>query len=550
MCNERLPISKSAILRAQEKESSKGKELFGRSFKSVHLPDNLLRRQSSSELTEYWTGAQRTKDSILPEYHKAFDSIIVSEEIMGTSITGKILQELEVILDTKPLKYSWSQDLCAAIRKGWPHLKNDTQVKDQLTDITEIDRGHRVHEGCTRLYNDISVRQKRALHAAIREHTESETSSPDDLRMILSFCVYGAHRCSAAKAHAFSTVIERVPLNTQSTEGVASTKQSKEENILAIARSHVRDAIARFVETVKSRALSTTFLEPSKLYYESRGDETGVGDVDVHSANYYCAVLSATLGIRFPRIIHFSDSQTNGLVSFLDRGKNASVANLWDPENFGKSYQSSIRKHGRIRDTHVVRFRSFVVDRMYHPKDLANALVDVSKEAQTFRKGLKPYLEQFASYFSEDFLLERLIGHVIRDDALKKNLEVIWRSCGGDDGETDGVQYWLYDDEYKLRKDRATQLLRCVGGVLKGPQIDRLSRATKESTEKDRPASKDDAAARMKSDDTRREEIESDLQRARASRDAAAIRRLMKERDKISSRKKMNTKSTSASSMR
>ena len=56
MCNERLPISKSAILRAQEKESSKGRELFGDSFKSVHLPDDLIRRQSSSELTEYWTG--------------------------------------------------------------------------------------------------------------------------------------------------------------------------------------------------------------------------------------------------------------------------------------------------------------------------------------------------------------------------------------------------------------------------------------------------------------------------------------------------------------
>ena len=428
-----------------------------------------------------------------------------------------------------------------------------------------------------KFYNAIKPWQKPLVVKALSILTDRESSS--SLKMILALMVRAGKRCSSTKVFAFSTLLERGSHFLSSDE---TSKRTSDEDLVEDARVSLRRTLMEFIDTIKSRAFSTVFLEPAKFYL--KGDH----DVEIHGANFYGCVLTSyvhfhffsnydndvhththtthrTLGIRCPRLIHASDWCRGGLVSYLDNGVDPVIRNtLWKDENLGKSYM--ILKSAPTK--HVTRGK-FIFNKGT-PKEIANRAIEVAASRSHQRRQISKYLEQFAHYFSKAFLLEKLIVHLLRDDASLSHLCVIFRDLlcqiGVKNEDTlkkkaRAIKEFLYNSEtYKLDEQRAFLVLRAVGKVVRMPDLIKLTsaddRACVESFLKEefleegevysnKNESKESSSnnKKNKSEATwilvdspknvkkrQLEEIARELQHAMASHDRALIRDLMRKR--------------------
>ena len=118
--------------------------------------------------------------------------------------------------------------------------------------------------------------------------------------------------------------------------------------------------------------------------------------------------------------------------------------------------------------------------------DVANAAVSPSPEHAAARRALAPYLEQFASFFAEDFILERLAVFAVGDEGDVGALNAVFLAMQvaglvddmdeADDDEStadDGdVRTWLWDlMTGAFSKARARLLFEHLGVVTSQDQL-------------------------------------------------------------------------------
>ena len=109
-----------------------------------------------------------------------------------------------------------------------------------------------------------------------------------------------------------------VDMGKNSTAPIVDEKDDDDDDDVEKARILLQRELMKYLDTVKSRAFQSVFLEPAKFHIG--GDH----DVEIHGANYYGAVLCSTLGVRCPRLIHASDWCRGGLVTFRQRCRSQS----------------------------------------------------------------------------------------------------------------------------------------------------------------------------------------------------------------------------------
>jgi hypothetical protein len=80
---------------------------------------------------------------------------------------------------------------------------------------------------------------------------------------------------------------------------------------------------------------------------------------------------------------------------------------------------------------------------------------------------MKPYLDAFAKYFSQQFVVERLCNRFLANDELKPSIQAIFRGIASSQEVEDAEEnapYWLWDPiSGKFHNDRGLLLLRAAG---------------------------------------------------------------------------------------
>jgi hypothetical protein len=317
-----------------------------------------------------------------------------------------------------------------------------------------------------------------------------QTEDPDGLKLVLGLMLDGSGWCHARKTFVFNTIVARVRLPSAAAEQISP--RAGEVPGLQVARQALMEIVTEFIEDTKDLAVKSTFLEPTKMHFREKDEPVRENQVDVHGSNTYLAVLSATLGVQLNRRPYLSDYSI-GCVDFLAGGAAEPLA--WDESHFGRDWEG-VRELKReesrpqrapglfdriefMADTCLLQNHTGFVFRGSTARDVANAAVDPSG-LRWRREHLARYLLKFASWFSEDFILPRMISRISSDagrlealQVFKDDLVTLEPAWAGDEGEED-VRFWLWDMSELpavFQKDRAARLMRHVG-VLRSSESD------------------------------------------------------------------------------
>jgi len=276
-------------------------------------------------------------------------------------------------------------------------------------------------------------------------------------------------------------------------------------------RSAVWEVVAQLVDDTKDQAFKTTFLEPTKMCFRKHEEFAREDQVEVHGANAYLAVLASTIGVQLNRRPHLSDFVV-GCVDFLQcEGEPAA----WKTEHFGVDWESRKELREAAKTSRelepdgtptqvgfmeflgligsIFGFSGFVFSGAT-VQEVANAAVDPEGDKE-LRLHMAKYLEAFTYWFSEDFLVPRMITRLTGDGGCLEALQGLMDDLvvqepalrSTKEGEDD-VRFWLWDISCLpacLRTDRALRLLRHAE-VLK-PALDFFPESRPLATSTDKP---------------------------------------------------------------
>ena len=137
----------------------------------------------------------------------------------------------------------------------------------------------------------------------------------------------------------------------------------------------------------------------------------------------YSAILLSTLGVRLPRLPFMLDTPISA-VSFLDGLDSRQVEALWSSENIGKPYLSVPECQCPNVQHCVANHHSNFLFHGRQPWQIANNAVDSDGKAER-RERLRPYVEQFARYFSRECIVMPLTQHLLAADETRSALQAV-----------------------------------------------------------------------------------------------------------------------------
>merc|ERR1712137_83339 len=311
-----------------------------------------------------------------------------------------------------------------------------------------------------------------------------ETENADGLQVVLGMMRSSVNWCHARKAYMFSNILNRVKVPSVAYTAAASSWHAGTPSVVDTSRWAVLEVVTELIEEMKDQALKTTFLEPTKMHFRNNDLVTQESVVDTHGANTYIAVLAATLGVQLNRRPHLRD-KAQGVFDFL---KEMPTPSIWAEEYFGKDWNSSqaLRAQMGARGEeegshHFVELAGFYLETVFRdhnfvfdgatPLDIANCAIDPSSHPDK-RKHMAKYLEMFAYWFSESFMVPRMISRLTGESGRVEALQILMNdllACEpalvGCSGEED-VRFWLWDMgelPAVFRTARAKRLLQHAG---------------------------------------------------------------------------------------
>jgi len=451
--------------------------------KGLYVPGPRLQRYKSEALLGKWLHKERGIRAALPEYEGAAQRICISPELMSSS---RLWQHLKFLKQQKAVVAPYEEVVISIIHKAY-RTRFRWAARYKSTSIPGLGSGNLL-QGALH-YHQALQWERPYLVQALNLLLESE--DPDGLQLILGLMLSGSGWCHARKTFVFNTIVSRVRFPSAVSEEVS---RAGEPSGLQIARQALMEVVTEFIEDTKDHALKTTFLEPTKMHFRAKDEPVRENQVDVHGSNTYLAVLSATLGVQLNRRPYLSDYSI-GCVDFLADGASPPLA--WSESHFGRDWEGVRELRGeeglfgeqgpkplrtpgildRIEfniDTCFLQNHTGFVFRGATAREVANNAIDPAGSKDK-RLRLARYLDKFASWFSEDFILPRMISRITGDagrlealQAFKDDLVSLEPDLAGDEGEED-VRFWLWDMSELpavFRTDRAARLMR-HGGVLR-----------------------------------------------------------------------------------
>lgn len=404
----------------------------------------------------------------LPEYQRAVDQICVAAELMMSSRLGRQLHYLGKRMHEHGSVVNMENVVLNIVQKAFGLGGTDDQIRRFCCEIPGLARGN-MFGGAMLLYNSLHW-EKTFLAEALAFLYEAE--EPSGLQIILGLMRRAGDECHARKVYVFNTIVGRVVVPDDG-DGVATLLPPMGSSAdVNNARRAVLEVVADLVEDTKDSALKTIFLEPTKMFFRAVNQQVMEGDVDVHGVNTYIAVISATTGIQFSRRPHLGDVAA-AVADFLSAGMERPLSILWAEEHFGRDWESigALRAHRPIASptpwcSRFVFFESLAWQ-------VANAALNPDAP-ELARRRIARYLEGFTYYFSEEFMVPRMISRLIGEESRLEPLTLLrdalvqkephWAPAE----DEEDVRFWLWDMEEfpaKLHMDRAVRLLQFAGAL-------------------------------------------------------------------------------------
>ena len=404
LLREHGDLDAAALFLASQPDVPTEAGLVGAAAESLQLPDMPVRMESA-EMAEWW--CRDVPPQCVPaEYRAARAKIAVSPELMSTSTNAHALKAIDRELREKPLRESFDRTALDAVRAAW-QLDSDKKARSHYATVPGAAEGC-MYEGAMRFVDDLRPWDRRCLHAALRGLVQQHVDAADrfPLQLMLGLMRRGANECSARRRWVLGQVVGAY---------ISALRAADSDSAEQDERSRLHAALWHEIDEIKDQALQTVFIWPTVQYFDAVGDTTMSGDVDVHGANTYLCVLMACLGVRLNRAPLMHD-EAKGIAEFAEaKGDLTDVwlPHLWQMSSLGRKPPYRLRSAVRGR---VARNQFYF--RGHCAYEIADLCVDSSSSAAKSRQRLAVYLEQFASYFGQDFVTQRLINFVLQDDQL------------------------------------------------------------------------------------------------------------------------------------
>ena len=414
-------------------------------------PSVLVQISPSSEYMNEWAMMPSR-----PEFINARAMICISPDLMARGRLDAKIAGLNAVLARCPLQEAFgtaaSQFICRAFG-----LCSAEEAIHYSGSVAGLGEGH-IHHSAMRVHGDLDGWQQRLLHCAMREMLHED---PDGLQIVCGLLLRAADECKARKHHVFTLIIERVASGAVFGDPGSKAATTETTDALGCARHTPLDAAQGVIDELKDKAFASVFTEPTKLYYRIIGDATMEGDVDVHGANTYLALLSAALGVRLARS-PLLDDEVKGIAAWIDAHIEG-IEQLTTAESVGKAWEAVYRQPPTA--TRVPRNGFFFRGRT----PLAVALDCLEGPAEA-RRCLAPYLELFARFFSateDGVVVKWLCNAILADESLAVSANTVFRSIASAvevDEAAGDIRYWLWDlMSGEFSHDRALKLLRFAG---------------------------------------------------------------------------------------
>lgn len=452
-------------------------------------------------LLERWARGRQASDEGPEEYAEARRMLCLHPDLLRRSRVGEALMHVkqcrrldgrspfdgsaeDILMDFHDV---FEPSLLLAIKKAFGHRFDiAARNEDRSIPVVAAQPGN-LYDAAVKMWAALPIWKKPIMSAALRELLVTEDAT--GLQVVLGMMRESLQHCSAAKVDVWSRVLLRVSAPAPEPCGGALRSASAE------AHRRLWEASFAFADEWKEKALTTVFLEPTKMYYAASGDHRLVENVEVHGASVYLAVLMSTLGVSCPRLPFMLDAPF-AAVSFLDALDADQMAELWLEEHFGKPYQAVPGCRRPRAHTAIAHHECNFIFHGVQAWLVANNAIE-REGLRERRERLRPYLEKFASCFSLEVLVPRLSQHLLASDDTRAALQVVLDELRGEaaggDAEAD-VRYWLWDLEAvpaRLRVSRATRLLERAGLLRPGAGHGAASPAPRGAEEPAEPADGD-----------------------------------------------------------
>mmetsp|Transcript_10729 Transcript_10729/g.16051 ORF Transcript_10729/g.16051 Transcript_10729/m.16051 type:complete len:494 (-) Transcript_10729:279-1760(-) len=431
------------------------------------------------ELLAHWRSSERWKraDALMPEYSAAWNSVIIKPETMRGSTMRSALRSLEEFAKANgrnwpptQTKRNWIAVLKSLFDKAWPNVSKHTYIS--IHGIVDGNTGS-LQDECLQLFSALGWETPYLLEALAFLTGVEDTSG---LQIIVGLMARGARECNARKRSVFYDIVNRVPADNVMTSLVdprGTIKARLDTN--AQACESLQKILAKYIDAIKDKAFKSTFLEPTKLYFHKMHDTVMEGDVDVHGANVYLALLTSTLGITLSREAFMHEDEAKGIAPFADAGLGDKVEGCWSHDNLGKSWEaiSHYRHSGFCVSMQQKNTFYFNGTRRLPVVHMGLDAINAGSNRRA-REQFAKYLEQFCSYFSSSFILKRMFSHLTVEQAgtgTEEMLRVCYeglrqaelKHCGKQLPED--VRYFCYnaDEDYSFQEGNALKLFSHIG---------------------------------------------------------------------------------------
>jgi hypothetical protein len=429
-----------------------------------------VNRRASASVIKEWSD----NESILPEYLKAYQMCFVKREFMKKSKIDHVIEYLDGLMDekfksdwkgkdgikigTEKYKRQFEGIVIGCIKKAYS-LKSDDLATEQECMVWEIPVFHRV----CRVYSELEDWRVKYLFLALRE-LENKLDS-GTLVSLLADLAKAGNECLGRKRIAFHMILDVVD---PTRDWGNKTDESKDD--LGNSLRVIQDFMRNYIDQFKLKAFRTAFLEPATACLAAMDEAQSILDsVNVHGFSVYSTILIATVGVRVPMIGWIDDPDCElGCVDFLHYAKNSSKMQLFledlkKPENFGKGYQA-IHGHSFKLPRKVQGPENLFLFPGKTPREIAHYAARDNSSDSNRRILLAAYLENFMSYFTVEFFVEKALSSLVQER--ETHVDEIFRNMKqsgllSKEGDDEEVKFWLWDVmSGKFNLQRGIQLLQ------------------------------------------------------------------------------------------
>ena len=410
---------------------------------------------------------------IVHEYRKAAANICIHPTLMATSQLRKKLEYLQKLYNNKTISMNitsinnsgtptsnstlfsssittLSIDILATelVRKAFS-LSSSALAKQHIAHVEGMDDlAGNVYQGIISLFRELPSMDRNYYLYSLLYLIDYEDITGCQIMSML--CLKASRECAARKRFAFVSLVNRVTLpslvihdSTASSESLSTSTSTTSTNTSTITsstptkltlqeqyphtykiRQRLYEAIEILIDDMKEKAFQSVFLQPSIAYLKLAGNTTMEGDVEVHGANTYGAIVEYSLGIKQSRLPLLED-ECKGIVDYLGYSSFKPIVDaLWDDKKFGHSASSLAMVRNISISVPYNHGQSFIFS-----AGSANAMKDIIRhpapEYKTLREKLAVYLEKYCYYFSKDYVLEYIFRNLSLDDNYVIDLQTI-----------------------------------------------------------------------------------------------------------------------------